>query len=88
MCDFGKTPKSPFPAVTLGRSSTRASPTKGRKGIQNQNVDPFPGKLLNPIWPPINSTNCFEMASPNPEPECPREALASPWEKGWNMNRR
>jgi len=34
----------------------------------NQNVEPCPGTLVTPICPPIKSTNCFEMARPNPVP--------------------
>ena len=38
------------------------------KSAVNQKVEPWPGVLSTPIWPPISSTSCLEIASPNPVP--------------------
>ena len=55
-----------------------------RSGISNQNVEPSPGMLLIPIWPPINSTNCLLMAKPSPVPPKRLVVEESSCEKAWN----
>ena len=53
-------------------------------GTVNQKVEPFPSVLSTPIWPPINSTNCLEIARPKPVPPYFLVVEASTWVKDWN----
>ena len=50
----------------------------------NQNVEPLPGVLSTPIWPPIISTSCLEIARPRPVPPYLRVVEPSACEKAWN----
>ena len=57
------------------------------KSTVNQNVDPSPGLLSTPIWPPMSSTNCLEIASPSPVPPYLRVMEPSACTKGWKSPR-
>ena len=37
-------------------------------GTTNQNLLPSPSRLSTPMWPPMSSVSCLQMASPNPVP--------------------
>src|SRR2546430_12707623 len=50
-----------FPYTTLFRSCLS-------NFAVNQNAEPLPRVLSTPIWPPIISTNCLEIARPRPVP--------------------
>jgi len=43
----------------------------------NQNVEPTPSWLSKPIRPPINSTNCLQIANPSPVPPYCRDVELS-----------
>ncbi len=49
------------------------------RGTVNQNVLPFSGWLVTPIWPPISSVSCLQIASPNPVPPYLRVVEPSAW---------
>ena len=53
----------------------------------NQNVEPCPSTLRTPIFPPIISTSCLEIARPNPVPPYLRVVEPSAWVKAWNRFR-
>lgn len=55
-----------------------------RTGTRNENVEPFPTSLVARMVPPIASTNCLQIASPNPVPAHFRKL--SSFVNVWNNN--
>jgi hypothetical protein len=50
------------------------------KHVVNENLDPSPGVLLRPSWPPIISTSRLAMVKPSPVPPYLRVVEPSAWE--------
>ncbi len=71
-------------AAPSGASGAASGASAAGAGASNQNVEPRPGALSAPIWPPIISTSRRLIASPSPVPPYRRVVDASAWAKRWN----
>ena len=86
--------KSPRDAALVGQGCNACDQAAGFllslsvscccRGTVNRKTDPDPGSLSAPMLPPINSTNCLQMASPSPVPPYFLVVEPSACTKGWN----
>jgi hypothetical protein len=79
--------ESPACAAGVAGCTLPGSGASRRRKV-NQNVEPWPGVLSNPISPPISATTRRQMASPRPTPPNARLAELSACPNGWNRRAR